>query len=68
VLAGLVLGVLGAMAAARLVEGLLFDVSAKEPAAYAAVVAIFSGVAIVACYVPARRVARIDPVQALRWE
>jgi putative ABC transport system permease protein len=68
VLVGLVLGVLGAIAAARLVEGLLFDVSAQEPAAYAAVVAIVTGVAIVACYVPARRVARIDPVQALRWE
>lgn len=68
VLVGLVLGVLGAIAAARLVEGLLFDVSAQEPAAYAAVVAIITGVAIVACYVPARRVARIDPVQALRWE
>jgi putative ABC transport system permease protein len=68
VLLGLVLGVLGAVAAGRLVEGLLFDVSAKEPAAYAAVIAIVTGVALVACYLPARRIMRIDPVQSLRWD
>jgi putative ABC transport system permease protein len=68
VLLGLALGVLGAVAAGRLVEGLLFDVSAKEPAAYAAVIAIVTGVALVACYLPARRIMRIDPVQSLRWD
>jgi len=56
------------LAISRLIKELLFDVSAREPAAYAAVIAILASVALVACYVPARRVTRIDPVQALRWE
>jgi putative ABC transport system permease protein len=59
---------MGALAISRLIKELLFDVSAREPAAYAAVIAILASVALVACYVPARRVTRIDPVQALRWE
>jgi len=68
VVAGLTIGLMGALAISRLIKELLFDVSAREPAAYAAVIAILASVALVACYVPARRVTRIDPVQALRWE
>jgi len=68
VVAGLALGLAGALAAGRLIQGLLYDVSASEPGAYVVVLTILAIVAIVACYVPARRIMRIDPVQALRWE
>jgi putative ABC transport system permease protein len=68
VVVGLALGLAGALAAGRLVQGLLYDVSASEPGAYAVVFTILAIVAIVACYLPARRIMRIDPVQALRWE
>jgi putative ABC transport system permease protein len=65
---GLVLGLLGALAAGRLVQGLLFDVTASDPWALGVVIVLLATVASVACYIPARRVTRIDPVQALRWE
>jgi predicted permease len=68
VVAGLALGLAGALAAGRLIQGLLYDVSASEPGAYAVVFTVLAIVAIVACYLPARRIMRIDPVQALRWE
>ncbi len=68
VVVGLALGLAGALAAGRLVQGLLYEVSASEPGAYAVVFTILAIVAIVACYLPARRIMRIDPVQALRWE
>jgi putative ABC transport system permease protein len=65
---GLALGLAGALAAGRLIQGLLYDVSASEPGAYVVVFTILAIVASVACYLPARRIMRIDPVQALRWE
>jgi predicted permease len=68
VAAGLALGLAGALAAGRLIQGLLYDVSASEPGAYAVVFTILAIVAVVACYLPARRIMRIDPVKALRWE
>jgi putative ABC transport system permease protein len=68
VVAGLALGLAGALAAGSLIQGLLYDVSANEPGAYAVVFTILAVVAGVACYLPARRIMRIDPVQALRWE
>jgi ABC-type antimicrobial peptide transport system permease subunit len=68
VAAGLALGLLGALAAGRLIQGLLFDVAAADPRALGGVVALLSVVAAAACYLPARRIARIDPVEALRSE
>jgi predicted permease len=68
VVAGLALGLAGALASGRLVQGLLYDVGSSEPGAYAIVFTILAFVASVACYLPARRIMRIDPVQALRWE
>jgi predicted permease len=65
---GLVLGVLGALAAGRLVQSLLFDVTATDPWALGSVVGLLAAIALLACYVPARRVTQIDPVQALRSE
>jgi predicted permease len=68
VAAGLALGLLGALAAGRLIQGLLFDVAASDPLALGGVMALLIVVASAACYIPARRIARIDPVEALRSE
>jgi putative ABC transport system permease protein len=66
--AGLALGVPTALAASRLVEQMLFDVSAHDPATLAAVAAALAAVATLAGYVPARRAMRVDPLVALRHE
>jgi predicted permease len=68
VVLGLAIGVIGALATGRLIQGLLFDVTATDARAFAIVLALLAVVAVVACYIPARRVTRIDPVQALRCE
>ena len=68
VAAGLALGLLGALVAGRLIQGLLFDVAPADPWVLGGVMVLLAVVASVASYIPARRIARIDPVQALRWE
>jgi putative ABC transport system permease protein len=65
---GTVIGVGGAIAVSRWIEGLLFGVTATDPATIAAVVAMLLAVAFIACYVPAWRATRVDPTQALRAE
>ena len=65
---GTVLGVGGAIAVSRWIEGLLFGVTATDPTTIVSVVAMLLGVAFVACYVPAWRATRVDPTQALRAE
>ena len=65
---GVVIGTAVALVAARALESLLFEVSATDPAVFAAVTVALLGVAIVASYLPARRAARIDPLTALRNE
>jgi ABC-type antimicrobial peptide transport system permease subunit len=67
VAAGIVLGLAAAFALQRLVSSLLFGVTAAD-AASAGAVAILAVVALLACYVPARRATRIDPLQALHHE
>jgi putative ABC transport system permease protein len=67
-LIGTAIGVAGAMALSRTVQGLLFGVTATDPATFAAVIAMLLGVALVACYVPAWRATRVDPTTALRAE
>jgi ABC-type antimicrobial peptide transport system permease subunit len=52
----------------RLMTGLLFGVSAVDPLTYAVVAVCLSAVALLASYVPARRAARVDPMEALRIE
>jgi putative ABC transport system permease protein len=65
---GLVVGVAASLAATRLLRSQLFGVEAADPLAYAAVVAILGAVTLLACYVPARRAAGVDPMVALRQE
>jgi putative ABC transport system permease protein len=64
---GLVIGSVGAFGVSHLLRHLIV-VSATDPATYVSVTAILVAVAILACYVPARRAMRVDPMQALRAE
>jgi putative ABC transport system permease protein len=68
VVAGMALGLLGALAATRVMSALLFGVTAKDPVTFAAVAGLLMLVAFVACYLPARRAAKVDPLVALRYE
>jgi len=68
ILAGLALGIAGALAATRLIASLLFGVTPSDPATFAAIAALLTLVALVACWVPARRAMRVDPIIALRYE
>ena len=67
-LAGLLLGLVGAFAVTRLMQTLLFNVRPADPPTMAVVAAVIASVAMVACYVPARRATRVDPLIALRAE
>ena len=65
---GLVLGVAGALALTRVLEGLLYEVSATDPLTFAGGVAVLTLTALGACYLPTRRALRVDPAEALRAE
>jgi putative ABC transport system permease protein len=65
---GLAIGIAGAFMLRRLLTGLVFDVSPSDPLIYAGVAALMLLVALLACYIPARRASRVDPLVALRWE
>jgi ABC-type antimicrobial peptide transport system permease subunit len=68
VLGGLLVGVAAALAAGQLIGSFLFGTKARDPAAISAVVVMLFLVAAVACWAPARRASRIDPMAALRNE
>ncbi len=68
VLFGSALGILASLAAARLLQSLLYGVRPTDPATFIAVCALLITVGVLACYLPARRATRVDPVVALRAE
>ena len=68
VLVGLGAGIVAALVVARLIRNMLFGINSNDPVNFGFVVAIVATVAVVACYLPARRAARTDPIAALRYE
>ena len=65
---GIGIGLLGAFGLTRLMEALLFGISSTDPMTFASVSGVLALVALLATWLPARRAARTDPVQAIRWE
>jgi putative ABC transport system permease protein len=67
-LIGLAAGLVGSFALMRFLSGMLFQISATDPLTFVIVPVMFIIVALLACFIPARRAAKIDPMEALRYE
>jgi ABC-type antimicrobial peptide transport system permease subunit len=65
---GLAIGAAGSMVVTRSLTSLLVDVPRHDPTTYAVVTLLLAGIALGACWIPARRATRVDPIVALRYE
>jgi putative ABC transport system permease protein len=67
-LIGIGVGLAGALVLSRVMSGLLYGVGTSDPLTFASIVVLLGVVSLVACYIPARRATRVDPLIALKYE
>jgi len=68
VAAGVALGIVASLMLTRLLEGMVYGVKVRDPLIFAVVNLLLVAVSLAACYIPARRATRVDPLEALRYE